>query len=319
MRKALLIISMKNLVIRLVLPGLGVLSLLAGCKEKDVPFVVDSDEIRRYIAEVPTAQELFRTDNLIVSDPYTVPYDSATYRDSVISVTRQQYDVVFPGTNEDGKDSDGNYILADYGSLGFLREAAVVTEDRLTVQTLRIYNGDTLQEIISDRRLKRLGFFLKLGNDSQAYVGWLLWGYNGVYGNQVPLYITVKDSQNDTYPGDYNLYTDNPKTLPSSYSFKRLTDLNQIVSGSKLVISTQTDDPSIPIRRIPYISAEDKNGYFTRPMTYDGLTLDNRKKYVDTLSTPYEKSGTWKIMFMQAFKDDEFFFLGCWCVPYRVE
>ncbi len=295
------------------------LTITAGCKEKDVPYIVDADEIRRYINEVETARELFRTSNLINPDPYTLPFDSVVYRDTVLAVTRQQFEVVFPGDLGNGKDKNGDYILADYGSLGFLREAMVVIEDRITVQTLRLYNGDTLQKIISDRRLKRHGFFIKLGSDSHDYVGWLLWGFNGADGNQIPLIVTVKDSQNNTYYGDGSLYTDSSLSFDNNYYFKRLSGLNQINSGSNLVISTETANPSISVRRIPFISAEDKDGYFTRPMIYNGLTFDNRKKYVDTISTPYETSGTWKLIFMQVFKDDEFFFLGCWGVPYRVK
>ena len=130
---------MKNFFIRMVLPVLAVLAVafaLSGCEEKDVPFVVDSDEIRRYMAEQDVARQLFRTSNLVTGDPYTMPYDSATYHDSVIGIERIQYDVLLPG--DEGKgiirfdtisvnplriDTVTGWITGDYDNLGQLREA----------------------------------------------------------------------------------------------------------------------------------------------------------------------------------------------------
>ncbi|MBN1212187.1 MAG: hypothetical protein JXA92_06370, partial [candidate division Zixibacteria bacterium] len=282
---------MKKNIIRLVLPGLVLLSILSGCEEKDVPYVVDSDEIRRYMAEQDLARQLFRTESMIVGDPYTMPYDSATYFDSVIGVERIQYDVSLPG--DDGKgiirfdtisvnplkiDTVTGWITGDYDNLGFLREAWVEIQDKITVRTLRVHDGDTLQEIVTDRRLYRYGFFLKIGSDAAPYLGWKLWGYNSVGSGTLPVRVTVEDSHSNLYPGDQDMYTESPKSIDyfgsfdQSRPFVRLDQLIPVDEGSHLIIRTQTYDPSIPVRRIPFISAADDDGFFTRLMTYDGVT-----------------------------------------------
>jgi len=298
------------------------LGALVGCEEKDVPFVVDEDEIARYAVEDEIARELFRTDSMIITDLYTMPFDdSATYRDSVIEVQRLQFDVVFPGRNGDGKDANGEYILADYGNLGFLREAYVEILDKFTVQTLRFYNGDTIQEIISDRRLKRYGFFIKLGNDSQAYLGWLLWGFNGVRSNVMPVKVNLTDSHANSYSVGNQFYSD---VSVSSFNgtllnYKRLSNFIPINEGSNLILNTETNDAGTPVRRVQFVSAAENNGFFTRPMTYTGTTSGGQFKEVDTVKTPTANRRTWNLIYMQSFKSDEFFFLGNWVVPYKVD
>lgn len=300
-----------------------ILGVFSGCEEKDVPYVIDEDEIARYVIEDVNARELFRTDNLITTDVYTMPFDdSATYRDSVIGVERLQFEVVFPGSNGDGKDADGEYILADYGSLGMLREAYLVAQDKFTVQTLRFYNGDTIQEIISDRRLTRYGFYLKLGDDSQAYLGWLLWGFNGVLGNNVPVGVNLVDSHANSYSVGSSFYSDRSvgSLGGSFFYYKRLSEIIPITEGSNIILTTRTSGTT-PVRRVDFVSAAENinNGFMTRPMTYIGTNADGQYLEVDTIKTPAVNSRTWNLVYMQSFKSDEFFFLGNWVVPYKVE
>jgi len=335
--------KMKKFIIRVVLPVvamLAALGALSGCEEKDVPFVIDSDEIRRYLAEQDEARQLFRTDKLVVGDPYTMPYDSATYYDSVIGVVRIQYDVQLPGAEGKGIirfdtisvnplriDTVTGWITGDYGNLGLLREAWVEIQDKISVRTLRIHNGDTLQEIVTDRRLFRYGFFLKIGSDAASYLGWKLWGYNsiGTDADILPVRVSVEDSHSNVYAGDLDMYTERPKSIDYSGNFNRsrkfirLDQLVPVDEGSRLIIRTQTYDPSIPVHRLQFISAADDGGFFTRLMTYDGVTADNRVKYVDTVDTPDNNPRVWNIIYMQSFRNDEFFFLRSWCVPYRID
>jgi hypothetical protein len=146
--------------------SLLLLAILApGCKEKDVPYVVDENEVERYILETEQGQELFRTTGIVVTDPYTLPADSATYRDSVLSHTRLMTITL----------SDG---LWEYSGLGVLREGLARVIDTFVVQSRRIKGIDTT--ITSNKRgFVRYGYFLKLGNDAQEYVGWVLYGFNG--------------------------------------------------------------------------------------------------------------------------------------------
>ncbi|MFZ5981942.1 MAG: hypothetical protein ACOYVF_15075 [Candidatus Zixiibacteriota bacterium] len=309
-------------ILAFLVPVFLMLGLLTGCEEKDVPFVVDEDEIARYVVEDVVARELFRTDSMITTDIYTMPFDdSATYRDSVIAVTRLQFEVVFPGANGDGKDADGEYILSDYGNLGFLREAYVEIMDKFTVQTLRFYNGDTIQEIISDRRLKRLGFFVKLGDDSQPYLGWLLWGFNGLDGNYMPVNVTFTDSHANSYSVGLVFYPDTSvvRFNSSRIYFKRLSNFTPITEGSNLIVTTQTNDAVTPTRRLQFISAAEDDGFMTRPMTFIGTNSEGQYREIDTVKTPTMNRRTWNLIYMQSFKSDEFFFLGNWVVPYKVD
>ncbi len=142
---------------------------LSGCKEQDVPYVIDENEIERYILETEQGQELFRTEGLIATNPYILPADSATYKDSVLSHSR-----ITTVTLADG--------LYDYPNLGLIAEALARVVDTYLVRTVRIKGNDTLTTD-NKRGFVRYGHFLKLGSDAQEYVGWVLYGFNG-FGNQ---------------------------------------------------------------------------------------------------------------------------------------
>jgi len=81
----------RTILIVVLATGFSVVALLGCGGEEDVPFVVDEDELIRYVQEVAEARELFRTSNLIRTDPYTVPFDNGTWSDSLISRNRDYF------------------------------------------------------------------------------------------------------------------------------------------------------------------------------------------------------------------------------------
>ncbi|MBK7140942.1 MAG: hypothetical protein IPH75_02535 [bacterium] len=201
--------------------ALLLITLLGGCKEKEVPYVVDENEVERYLLETEQGQELFRTEGIISTDPYTLPADSATYVDSAISHTR-----LINITLSDG--------LWEYENLGIIREGLAKVIDTFLVRTRRVKGIDTL--ITDNRRgFVRYGHFLKLGNDAQEYVGWVLYGFNG-FGSASGDELSIRlawSGMSLTY-FDHRLYTN---TLKDSLlkllgpGYIKLTDMRSSTKG----------------------------------------------------------------------------------------
>ena len=284
------------------LPIVGLVIFVGGCKEKDVPYVIDADEIARYMAEDESAQNLFRSDSLIVSTPYQTPLDDATYLDSVIAHTRRQEVIV-------------DSVLADYGSLGQLMEAMVYVIDSFQVATIRT-SGNDRTVFYNPRLVTRIGFFLKLGSDAQAYVGWKLWGIGVSTAAKPPVDVLVQPEGDTAFAGDYSIYTRQPVdlALDPSFYYIRLSDLPQVGKNVKTVVSTTIRNTQAPARYYQLLSAAGNSGDFTEPM----IQID-RSHYTDTITTPAINPRLYDVMMMQSFVDTTFQFAKAWVIPYRVQ
>jgi hypothetical protein len=286
--------------------GLSI-STLWGCgPKKEVPFVIDEEELVRYLIEVPEAKELFRKTGLIQTDPYSVPFDNGTYSDSLIKVTRWYAAYL-------NSDKTGENYYADYGNLGLVREAYVTVMDSLHVQTTRAYADTTIVDT-SYRILTRDAFFLKLGDDSKDYVGWSLWGFNGIGEALLPVSVRAQRFDLSTFPGDLALYLEMPKTVDIDglrRPFVRLSDIEPVVPASRLRVTTE----KLSSRPATYqlLSDYSADGAFTTRLSQAG-SAD-----VDTLSYKTESSSSryYRVAFMQAFTEDQGDFVDVWCVPYR--
>ncbi|MBD3257913.1 hypothetical protein GF377_05735 [candidate division GN15 bacterium] len=281
--------------------------VLAACSEKDVPFVVDEDELIRYIEEDDIARELFSTAGLVDTASYTMPYDNAVYRDSLLALERTYLISVLPPEPES--------LWADYGVLGMVREGGVVVRDRVTLQTTRDY-GDSIRVDTTLRQIKRYGFFLKLGDDSEDYVGWLLWGFNGI-GSYLPQAETrVELFDGSSFSGDLSLYRDIadklvvPDTSCSQY-FLKLSDVTQVPTGSRLVVQL-SESPSQPDPSSYVLAGRDTAGTFWRPMDR------TNEISVDTVRTPRTNPPTYNLLMVHEFDDDDFRYRGSWCIPYKM-
>jgi len=279
---------------------------LSSCGEEDVPFIVDEDELVRYLREVPEARELFRTSNLVRTDPYTVPFDNGTYRDSLLGRTRN-YDVSLI------KDNSSRYYYADYGSLGELREAVVIVTDSLHVQIAREYVDTTITDT-TYRVLSRYAFFLKLGDDAKDYVGWVLWGYNGLGDALLPVAVEAERYDLSTFPGDLGRYLEMPKspgTLIPSVPFMRLSNIDTVVLGSRLRLTTEklSNKPATYVLLTDYA---DDGPFMSRLVQSTGPDFDTLSYKTESNTTRY-----YRMAFMQAFKEADGEFVAAWCVPYR--
>ncbi|MGD8921824.1 MAG: hypothetical protein PVH24_01135, partial [Candidatus Zixiibacteriota bacterium] len=278
-------------------------AFFSGCgSEKDVPYVIDEDEIARYLRETEEGQQFFRSDSLILPTPYVTPGDTILYRDSVLAQGTET--TVIVDTNR-----------ADYGSLGELAEAAAFVLDSFIVRRFRV-SDNAIVDSGSIRYLTRVGFFLKLGTDAQAYVGWKLWGF-GVPSSSLPgtlpVTVAVTPDGMTPFPGDLDLYTETPKSSLLKCRFIALTDMAKIPGGTRIVVSTQTANSQSPVRYFQLLSAGGSNGFFMEPMYR--IDADN---YIDTISAPTSSSQLYEVVMIQSFDDSDNSFTKAWTFPYRI-
>ncbi len=297
--------------------GVGV--FLSGCEEKEVGFVVDEDVVIRYINETTECKELFATSGLINSDPYTVPFDNAVYRDSVLKIksTYQAFLVPLkvpkPGTN-DTVDNSNAAIYQDYGIYGKVREALVEVKDEFQVQTTMTYADSTVVDS-AWRQTTRYGFFLKLGDDSHEYYGWLLWGYNGAGSayDVPPFVVRVEKWDGSDFSGDYSMYRDVPKSkeiyIPR-IPYVRLIELDTVAIRSRLTVSVERSENAPGSFEL--ISGTDTSGFFTRNMIANGLVS------TDVVRADKKNGRYYNLLFIQSFADDLDYLHDehAWCIPY---
>jgi hypothetical protein len=298
---------MKMLRIKLVVLVLAAATLMAivqmACKEKNVPYVVDKDEIVRYLKETTEGKQLFGVDSLILPTPYRMPFDSAIFIDSVKGVTRSFSPVV-------------SEIAADYGHLGMLREALVAVVDEFTVDRHRIVGGvDSV--VTQDRTVERWAFFLKLGNDAEDYLGWILWGYNGIGIYYPSSQMAIKTLAGKTMSYDQSFYTVEPESLKLGQdqrpTFIRLDGVDTIPLGAKLAFeATQRGTNNVLYYHLITLASD--SGLKTFDMTRLGPN-----HFVDTLKTAASNPRTYSVIYLQSFiETQDRKFAKSWCVPYRV-
>lgn len=272
------------------------LVVLSGCEEEEVYRVHDVDEIKRYLQETEEGLELFRVDGLIADTPYRLPFDDAEYRDFVDSTTRTV-----------SVDVEGPF---DFGYLGYTQEALATVTDRFYVRTQRVLGSDTT-ELLSERDVTRYGYFLQLGNENDAFIGWKLWGFNSLGEFDPPVRLSVK-----TLDGKHSLaatlgaYTEQPRAF-HDYPYIKLYEIDTLKNNDTLVLSVS---PRNDIGYYHLVSAADDSGFFTKAMNrIDSL------HWVDTIKTPANNPRIWNIIFVQSFLNPPSRqYIRGWCIPYYV-
>lgn len=291
---------------------------VVGCSEKEVPYIIDSEELTRYIREVGIAKELFRNSGLINPTPYTLPSDNAIFYDSLVSVSRSMEVFLVPlkilGPGGDSIANDPDRIYVDYGYLGRLRESLVRVEDRFTIHITRVYADTTLHDT-TVLPLNRYGFFLKLGADTRPYVGWVLWGFNGIGSTVSPVGVTLSGSAGASFRGDRALYPDKPLSSVSAIPdvpYIRLTDMDTVLAGSRLLVTAYKVSAGLPTWQL--LSDYGEGGAFTRSMV-----RYNMVDYIDTLSyqTPSSNPRLYNQAMVQMLSSLSFRYRTAFVIPYR--
>jgi hypothetical protein len=287
--------------------------LASGCEEKEVTPIKDEDQLVGIIEDSEDGRELFRADDLVPSEPYRFPGDTTTWVDSVHNSVRT-YGISM--IDESTPVSE----WADWGQLGILREAVVSVTDELEVARYAVNSPGVLPDT-ANWTLRRFGFFLKLGDDSEDFLGWRLWGYNssGSGSFPLPLSVDVDYTAADGTPlgffrGDESAYTLRPKRIGTDFRFLPMADLVSVGGGAQFRIQTSVriSDPMAP-RYFPLLSAEDVDG-----MSFDVMNQVSREEYRDTVYSPNPNGRLWNIICIHAVNDQTRSHARSWCFPYRV-
>jgi hypothetical protein len=299
---------------------------------KQLQPIDDEDEINRYLDATEEGRDLFRTDSLINSDPYVVPYDEgAVYRDFVDSVKRGIVRYTTPPNR-----------AHDYGAYGLMRDAEWEVYDDFYVRTVRT-SGDSISETSQMLRIVRYAYFLKLGDDNEPFTGWVLWGYNGGKAKSPASLLVSREDGQSAFRGDgwnfrsfefidsdtFHLVDSlgNPydsikrEEAESRYAYIRLDAIANIGDDKSLVFRSG-DNAKASFYEL--ISAETDSGFHQQQM----LRTDS-SRYIDTLSLPSPNKRIWNIVLMREFRrfripntfppaDTMEVDNYNWCVPYRV-
>jgi hypothetical protein len=314
MRRSVLL----SLIAGLILVGSFMFSTV-GCSEKDVPVIVDEDEIIRYMTQVEQATDLFRTTGLINPGTYSVPFDSAEFSDRLLSKTRGYEVHLVPlkilNASGDSVANDPARVYADHGILGEVRESVVRVEDRFTIEITRTY-PDTILLDTTVLILNRYAFFLKLGSDNRDYVGWVLWGFNGIGSTAPNLGVTLEASNGAEFRGDLGLYHEVPRSRSSAIPnvpYIRLSYIDTVSAGSRLSITTHWAS-ALGSPTTQLVSDYGADGPFTRDMyRYDAV------EFYDSLSyeIPSPNPRLYDILLIQTLFDEIYPSREGFVVPYR--
>ena len=307
---------------------LSVSLLSLSCGEKEVPFIVDQDEMARYLAETEAGRELFRVSNLITGDSYTLDFDTGAVYEDILDSTRRvlDFDMILP--------EHFDTLKQDFGSpFGWARDAEVTVQDRLFVTTRRV-KGTTTIFIKRERTVSRYAYFIKLGSDTHPYAGWVLYAYNG---NTpfTPAGMTIERADHSVFPGDgtdFETFSsllintayqpwDTIGTLITSRAYLKLEDVSTIEEGEMLVAVGD----GVPSRSVyQSLSAETDSGFCFALMKREGNST-----YIDTINTPDPNNRLWNILFFEEFRRPQTDTSGApdltelsarsWAVPYRVQ
>ncbi len=298
-----------------------------GCEERDIFEASDAQSIESYVSDSYLGRSFFRTEGLIPTNEYTIPGSDIVYSDSVIEHLR--FIEVAPADSIRARNKQ--VYTGDWPILGSIQEAIVTVEDEFMVVRRRVGTPTPVADTAL-RRLKRFGFMMKLGNDADDYLGWLLRGFNSIGSlgpGSLPILAGVKvlnesGSVTQSFPADdalnYHIdYAVGPRSvgLNELSSFIAISSVPIIGPGNRLELSTETASPSRPTRYFQLVSAADSSGEFM-VSAMPRLTPGDLEHHVDTVFTPVSDTSQWNLMFIQVFNSDARIYSTGWCVPYRI-
>lgn len=304
------------------------LILGTGCEEKEVLNVLDDQELVRYIRQVPTATELFRTENLITDDPYYKDADpSAEFRDLLDSTTRNFYWDITPDS-----------VRKFFDDFGEIDDAEVTVVDVFFIRIQRVEGTDTTIQF-QERVLTRHAYFLRLGSD--AYSGWVLHGFRGgtprapTVGLQPTVRLRTMDgktffadglnAERFTYLQSTWRRQTNPTTGQvefkwdttaghSNQTYVALYKIPEISDGTQMELRISGIPTSIPNATVyQKFTMQTDSGFTTYTMSRVPPDL-----LIDTIRTPDPNENNFNLIFFQ-----EFQYVdrpgGIWVAPYRTE
>lgn len=282
---------------------------LTGCEPKRTAEKISIEvQIEDYLSNVELGRELFRVDSLIPGNSYQVPFLSAVFRDSVISHTRS-IDYTVPRT----------ILYTPVDARGIL-SVQVLVRDEFVVQSIGIRTGMPDTVITTARDLLRDGWFLRAGNSSDPGYGWLLWGFNGAVSTSsvnspMPVDIQCETEDSSIFSGDSDMLEEHFEDT-GRFSFGEyilIEDIRNIPQGERLYFRGTPASASSATRYVTGLSARDELG-----IEKSIMTRITDAQYRDTIKTQNPNTNLWNVVYVEAFRDDRFFFIKSWVIPYRV-
>ena len=280
-----------------------------GCESKrEAERVTVEVQIEAYLSDVELGRELFRADSLFPDNSYQVPFLSAVFRDSVISHSRS-FDYSVPRT----------ILYSPVDARGIL-SVQVLVRDEFVVRSRGIRTGlpDTL--ITTTRTLLRDGWFLKAGANSDPGYGWILWGFNGTVptnsvDSRMPVDIRCETEDGSIFSGDQDMLEEHQEDTGSVVigEYILIEDVRNILQGDRVYFQGAPSNSSNPTRYVTGLTARDELGFEKSIMT-----RVTNSDYRDTVKTLNPNNKLWNIVYVEAFRDDQFLFIRSWVIPYRV-
>ncbi|MFH1372696.1 MAG: hypothetical protein ABII79_02730 [bacterium] len=298
---------------RFLLLLLVVLGLVCVCgKEQEIPILIDEDELMRYLAETEEGRDLFRTSDLFTSNSFSIPLDDICYYRIVIDSIIRSMELTM----------DHHSIFKDFGDVGLKRDAEVVIDDIFYTRTIRTCPTDT-SETKEACLVTRYAYFRKIGDDTQPYAGWKLYGYNpGSPKNTMRVTVTAEGGL--SFPGDtvgfpyetfryiihyndtfktYNQDSTNyridsivPAKIPgeTNYRYVKLSDIANIGDGDRLVIKTR----DVANRSYYQLMSAATDAGWGNSVAH---RWSDSSHYLDTLKTPTNNPRLWNLVFLREF------------------
>ena len=314
-------------------PALAALLLvvvgLGGCDEEEVLPVNDEDELRRYLYESEDGLDLFRAADLFVEQAFVDPFNT---NDTLIQVVDSTWRDIETLRIVDY--ARGNYRYVEL--LPFpARDAELIVYDFYRIITKRIAGTDTTAVDTTQRALTRYAYFVKMGDDSQRFKGWKLYGYNGGVSTTdvgTSAYISIRNEGGGTFLGGNDAYDEiDVRILDTNFTtyeevlingttfnqYRRIADIVDVALGDSLMLS---------------IDWNKFYGMLVNARTDAGFTLGQLEPLQQPeqsyrLKTASANIHLWNVIFMQEFLRVQIpqtdppiytYKWAGWTIPYRV-
>ncbi len=277
----------------LIVPALCAAAVIAlpGCDEEEVFTVSQEEELERFITDSEEGRELFRIHDLVAAGSYTYPNNDTVYTDSLISSSRN---IVVMASRDSLIDLDvGTYF---YG--------VVTVRDEIIGRTRKEAGGQTVEHNF-DADIERRAFMIKLGDNSQAYAGWVMYGYDGGY--PIPA-VKVISPDADTFAVTYNRdLVVNNRTVEG---YLDINDIFLLNKGEQLVVSGC-------VYNLSALNYETTGSYTTDGFTHPHTT---GTCVTDTITTATISDRFFNTVFIRTFSIDDgnTVYYNCSFVPYKL-
>ncbi|UCG60546.1 MAG: hypothetical protein JSV52_09435 [Candidatus Zixiibacteriota bacterium] len=270
----------------------AVVLVVPGCEEQEVYTISQEEELERFITDSEEGRELFRIHDLVVDAVYNYAGNDTNYTDMLISTSRS-VEVV---ASEDS--------LIDIG-VGLYFFATITVRDKVIGRTQKQIGEQTIEENF-EINIERRAYMIKLGDNSQAFAGWIIYGYDG--GHPIPA-VKVITPDADTFAVHYNRdLIINNTTIEG---FLDIDDVFMLDKGAQVIIDGCVFNRSA-------VNYEGTGGFFIDGFTHPHTT---GTCVADTINVAAVTDRFWNTLFIRTYagEDTEVVYYNGSFVPYKID